>query len=44
MDWNHELLASALWLAKAFAICAVVLTLTILWLANGTGWGPNTCA
>lgn len=39
MDWNHELLASALWLAKAFAICAVVLTLTVLWLANGTGWG-----
>ena len=39
MDWNHELLASALWLGKAFAICAVVLTLTVLWLAKGAGWG-----
>lgn len=39
MDWNHELLASVTWLAKAFALCTVIATLTVLWLANGTAWG-----
>lgn len=39
MDWNQELLTSALWLAKAFALSALVLTLLVLWLAHATGWG-----
>jgi len=39
MDWNHELLASLIWLAKAFVISAVSLSLSVLWLATATGWG-----
>lgn len=39
MDWNHELLASLIWLGKAFVISALGLALLAVWLANATGWG-----
>ncbi|MDQ8023160.1 MAG: ABC transporter ATP-binding protein/permease [Moraxellaceae bacterium] len=39
MDWNQELLNSAIWLAKAFALSLVGLTIVVLWLAKATQWG-----
>ena len=39
MDWNHELMASAVWLGKAFIISVVGMTLTVLALGKYTVWG-----
>ena len=39
MEWNHELLASAIWLSKAFAISVVGLALIMIALSRWTGWG-----
>ncbi len=39
MDWNHELLASVLWLGKAFAISLIGLTTIAFALGRFTGWG-----
>lgn len=39
MDWNHELLASLIWLGKAFVISLVLMALGCLWLARATEWG-----
>lgn len=39
MDWNHELLASLIWLAVAFAISIAGLSLAALLLARRTPWG-----
>lgn len=39
MDWNHELLASVIWLAQAFAFSLVGLAATLVALARFTVWG-----
>lgn len=39
MDWNHELLASLIWVGKAFAISLVLMTLAVLWVCRATEWG-----
>ncbi|MEO8298494.1 MAG: ABC transporter ATP-binding protein/permease [Burkholderiales bacterium] len=39
MNWNHELLNSALWLARAYVTTLVVFTLVMVLLARGTRWG-----
>ena len=43
MDWNHELLASLIWLGKAFAISLVGLVVTFVVLGRSTGWGRQFC-
>ena len=39
MDWNNELLASTIWLGKAFILSLIGLTITVLALSRYTGWG-----
>jgi putative ATP-binding cassette transporter len=39
MDWNHELLASIIWLGKSFVFSIVGLFLIITAIARWTGWG-----
>jgi putative ATP-binding cassette transporter len=39
MNWNQELLNSALWLGKTFAITLVVFVLVMAALARTTAWG-----
>ncbi|NSL53526.1 ABC transporter ATP-binding protein/permease [Uliginosibacterium sp. IMCC34675] len=39
MDWNQELVNSALWLAKAFVISVLVFGGIVLWLARRSAWG-----
>lgn len=39
MDWNHELLASLIWLGQAFVISLIGLGVTIVVLSRFTGWG-----
>lgn len=39
MDWNHELLASTIWLGKAFGISLIGLTITFWILGKSTKWG-----
>lgn len=39
MDWNHELLASIIWLGKAFIFSIIGLCLIIAALARWTSWG-----
>ncbi|WP_386093750.1 ABC transporter ATP-binding protein/permease [Vogesella facilis] len=39
MDWNHELLASAIWLGKALAITLPVSGLALWLLVRFTNWG-----
>ena len=39
MDWNHELLASVIWLAQAFAFSLAGLAATLVALARFTVWG-----
>lgn len=39
MDWSNELLASSLWLAKAFVISAIVFVGAVWMLARSTRWG-----
>ncbi len=39
MDWNHELLASVIWLGKAFAISLIGLATIAFALGRFTGWG-----
>ena len=39
MDWNHELLASLLWLGEAFAISLLGLSGIAFALGRFTGWG-----
>ena len=39
MEWSHELLASSLWVAKAYAITAVLFLLTGWFLIRSTQWG-----
>jgi len=39
VDWNHELLQSVIWLAKAFALSLIGLAITATMLARFTVWG-----
>ncbi len=39
MDWNHELLASVIWLSEAFAISITGMTVAILAVGRYTEWG-----
>jgi putative ATP-binding cassette transporter len=39
LDWGNELIASALWVAKAWAISAVCMMVVLALLARFTGWG-----
>ena len=39
MDWNNELLASTIWLGKAFILSLIGLAMTVLALSRFTGWG-----
>ena len=39
LDWGNELLASALWVAKAWAIAAVGMVVVLALLAGFTTWG-----
>ena len=39
MNWNQELLNSAIWVAKAYAITLVVFVAVMALLARGTVWG-----
>jgi len=39
MDWNHELLASVIWLGEAFAISLMVLVVVVILLSRFTVWG-----
>lgn len=39
MDWNHELLASLIWLGEAFVISLIGMAITIAALSRLTGWG-----
>ncbi|MDQ7988346.1 MAG: ABC transporter ATP-binding protein/permease [Candidatus Dactylopiibacterium sp.] len=39
MDWNQELLASLIWLAKAFVISLVAGVAAVIWVCRATGWG-----
>ena len=39
MDWNHELLASVIWLGKAFTISLIGLATIVFALGRFTGWG-----
>jgi putative ATP-binding cassette transporter len=39
MDWNHELLASVIWMGKAFVLSLIGLFFITAALGNWTGWG-----
>jgi putative ATP-binding cassette transporter len=39
MNWSHELLASLIWLGKAFVISAFGLAVTVVLLSRFTEWG-----
>ncbi|WP_305091560.1 ABC transporter ATP-binding protein/permease [Prescottella sp. R16] len=39
IDWNHELVTSLLWTARAFAIAAVCLVVAAVLLTRWTRWG-----
>lgn len=39
LDWGNELVASALWVAKAWAIASVVLLIVLVLTARYTTWG-----
>lgn len=39
VDWNNELVASLIWLGKAFALSLLGLSVTIAALSRYTGWG-----
>ena len=39
MNWNQELLNSAIWVAKAYAITLVVFVAVMALLARATVWG-----
>ena len=39
LDWGNELVASALWVAKAWAIASVVTLVVLVLLARYTTWG-----
>jgi vitamin B12/bleomycin/antimicrobial peptide transport system ATP-binding/permease protein len=39
LDWGREIVASTLWVAKAWAIAAVLLLVALVLLARYTGWG-----
>jgi putative ATP-binding cassette transporter len=39
VDWNHELLQSLIWLAKAFVLSLIGMTITATFLARFTVWG-----
>ncbi len=39
LDWGNELVASALWVAKAWAIASVVLLVVLVLVARYTTWG-----
>ena len=39
VDWNHELVASTLWVLKAFGIAAVCLLIVLVLLGRLTRWG-----
>lgn len=39
LDWSQELVRSLLWVAKAWAISAVLLVVSLALLARLTGWG-----
>lgn len=39
MDWNHELLASLIWLGEAFIISLIGLAVTVVALSRLTEWG-----
>lgn len=39
MDWSNELLASLIWLGKAFVICFTGLIIIAMLLGRYTGWG-----
>lgn len=39
MDWNHELLASVIWLGEAFVISLVGLIIIVILLSRFTAWG-----
>src|ERR1039457_1995966 len=39
VGWNHELLASLIWLGNAFVISLIGLTITVAALSRYTGWG-----
>ena len=39
MEWNHELMASAIWLGKAFIISVIGMALTVLALGKYSVWG-----
>lgn len=39
MDWNHEILSSVIWLAKALAVSLVCMTASVALLGRLTVWG-----
>lgn len=39
MDWNHELLASLIWLGEAFVMSLIGLAVTVAGLRRFTIWG-----
>lgn len=39
MDWNHELLASVIWMGKAFVLSLIGLFLITTALGRWTAWG-----
>jgi putative ATP-binding cassette transporter len=39
LDWGNELVASALWVAKAWTIASIVLLVVLVLVARYTGWG-----
>lgn len=39
LDWGNELIASALWVAKAWAIASIVLLIVLVLVARYTAWG-----
>jgi len=39
MDWNHELLASVIWLGQAFVISLMGLVVVVIGLSRFTAWG-----
>ena len=39
MDWNHEVIASLIWLGKTFALSLLGMLGTALALSHGTDWG-----
>src|SRR3990167_7226753 len=39
MDWSNELLASLIWLGKAFVICFIGLIIAAMLIGRYTGWG-----